>query len=132
MGPEEEVTPLEISFNKNGYVNFDGEGNVVFKKYNRNFAKSPKLEALKYEDKVDMASNMLLEDYQNLKDLEGVQKSMEWYAGARSKIEARFGSNSDLFIKLIPDTSPNRTPQRNFLAASEAFHMYSIGEYDNL
>ena len=57
---------------------------------------------------------------------------MEWYASARSKIEARFGSNSDLFIKLLAATSPNRTPQRNFQDASEALHMYSIGEYDNL
>ena len=129
---EEGLAPLEISFNKNGYVNFDGEGNVVFKKYNWNFDKSPKLEGLKYEDKVDMSVDMLLQDYQNLKDLEGVQKSMEWYASARSKIEARFGSNSDLFIKLLAATSPNRTPKHNFQDASEALHMYSIGEYDNL
>ena len=129
---EEGVAPLEISFNKNGYVNFDGEGNVKFKQYGWRFDKSPKLEGLKYEDKVEIASEMLMDDFNNFKDLKEVQEAVEWYPEARKKIEEMFGSNSDLFIKLLSVTSPNRTVKSNFQDATEAMHMYSIGEYDKL
>jgi hypothetical protein len=120
--------PIQMLFD-GGFVVLKN-GKPVIKKLPFNFSGAPIFQGLSEQQKIELASDLLIQDFNVNSSKIDLEKAMGWYSKTKNLIQQKFGGNAPIFFELLGVTSPQAPPQVNFRKSTEVLKSYSEGKFD--
>tara|TARA_R100000805_G_scaffold475_10_gene947 strand:- start:4127 stop:11347 length:7221 start_codon:yes stop_codon:yes gene_type:complete len=120
--------PMQILFDGGFVVLKDGK--PVIKKLPFNFSGAPIFQGLSEQQKIELASDLLIQDFNANSSKIDLKKATGWYSKTKNLIQQKFGGNAPIFFELLGVTSPQAPPQVNFRKSIEVLKSYSEGKFD--
>jgi len=121
--------PIQILFDGGFVVMKDGRPRTKTLSFNLNGA--PIFEGLTEQQKIELSSALLIQDFNANSSKIDLKKATGWYSNTKAKIQEKFGSNSEIFFELLGVTSPQSPPRINFRKSTEVLSSYSQGKFDD-
>ena len=120
--------PMQILFD-GGFVVLKN-GKPVIKKLSYNFTGAPIFQGLNEQQKIELASNLLIQDFNANSSKIDIQEATGWYSKTKNLIQQKFGGNASIFFELLGVTSPQAPPEINYRKSTEVLKSYSEGKFD--
>jgi len=120
--------PMQILFD-GGFVVLKN-GKPVIKTLSFNFGAAPIFAGMSEQQKIELASNLLIQDFNVNSSKIDLEKATGWYSKTKDLIQQKFGGNAPIFFELLGVTSPQAPPQVIFRKSTEVLRSYSEGKFD--
>ena len=120
--------PIQLLFD-GGFVVVKG-GRAQIKKLPFNFNGAPIFEGLTEQQKIELASQLLIRDFNVNKSKIDLKEATQWYTKTKQIIQEKFGGNANVFFELLGATSPQAPPSVNVRRSTEVLKAYNEGKFD--
>ena len=121
--------PIQILFD-GGFVVMKN-GRPITKTLSFNLNGAPIFEGLTEQQKIELSSELLIQDFNANSSKIDLKKATGWYSNTKVKIQEKFGSNAEIFFELLGVTSPQSPPRINFRKSTEVLYSYNQGKFDD-